>query len=187
MSFNYRSKEWKRLSRYAQKIARWRCGIVGCERSNAELEKLGHYLVTHHRLDANLYPDTALELCFLLVCCVECHELIHGRQFMAEKPTIIQLELDLPTPSLQLIDDMGLMERRDARRKRAGCKKEGRLYDETRAIAEREDIAEHAKRDFAIGVLENYERLAPIGEEDDGKDHSITTPKTARTQGRRPT
>lgn len=102
---------------------------------------------------------------------------------MVERPKIIQLELDLQIPGLQLIDDMGLMEGRDIRSKRAGRRKETQLYDETRAIAERDDIANHAKLDLAMGVLENYEKLAPIGE-DDGNEHSTIT-HAAHPRGRR--
>jgi hypothetical protein len=191
--FNYRSKKWRRVSEEAQRRAGWRCQI--CGQSTTELEAEGQYLVTHHRLDATLYPEFAFDLRYLLVCCVDEHDAIHGRICGLLPPTappvpqvIQQLEFDYgeASPSAQLIDDMGLGERNERRRARLNDRAEIQLYQDeyarARAIAERAELDEQQKHDLAQGVLEEYSRLRLIGGED--KDDGTATQTTDSERGR---
>jgi monoamine oxidase len=188
-AFNYRSKKWRRASLEAQRRVGWRCEL--CGQSKVELEAAGQYLVTHHRMDASLFPDVAFDARFLLVCCVNDHEQIHGRSFAAQPlPRYMQqLEFDYEpsAPSAQLIDDMGLGEKADRRRAKLTSTAEIQTYHDeytrARAIAEREELDQQQKHDLAQGVLEEYSRLRSIGgeEQDDG-----ATTKTTDSDRRRP-
>lgn len=191
MSFDYRSKKWKRVAQEAQRRAGWKCQC--CDRSPAQLAAKGYYLVVHHRLDANLYPQYQFDVRFLSTVCTECHDAIHGRLPPAPvEQAAIQTDWinDLGAPTLQDIEDMGLFERADRRRAaevRAAeiqfCKDE---YDQSRARAETRDATEQRGRELEHGVLEEYERLrslAPdIGKENDG----ITITKTPNSGRRGP-
>lgn len=192
-AFNYRSKKWRRVSQEAQRRAGHRCEI--CGQLGSDLEVAGQYLVTHHRLDATLYPAFAFDPRFLLVCCVSEHDEIHGRICGIKPPQaipfrqMVQLDLDYgpSSPSLQLIDDMGLGERKQQRRARLNGHAEIQMYQDeyarARGIAEREELDQQQKHDLAQGVLEEYSRLRSLGgeEHDDG-----TATQTADSDRRRP-
>jgi hypothetical protein len=194
MKFNYRAKKWRRLSREMQMRAGWECEIAGCGRTKLELQAIGQHLVTHHRVDANRFPERAFDPMLLLVCCEECHERIHGRIFHARKPAMTQ-QLDFWPATLQLDSDMQLFEARDLRRQRANYLAETQLladayrrsctYDRIRVIREANELAEQQRQKWReVGLLEDgYSESGVIatGEESDG----TTTTETANPHGRR--
>lgn len=117
-TFNYRSKRWKRVSEDAQRQAGWRCELTSCRRDKRQLERAGLYLVTHHRLDADAYPQFAFDPDCLIVLCNECHDTIHGRKTRPQFHQMVQVDWVDEVGgglSLQAIDDMGLFERVDRR------------------------------------------------------------------------
>jgi len=194
MTFNYRSKKWRRLSREMQQRAEWICEIASCRRTLLELKALGQQLVTHHRVDANRFPERAFDPWLLLVCCEECHERIHGRVFRAKTPAITQ-QLDFWPATLQLDSDMRLFEERDQRRQQAtylaetqllgDAYRRSRTYDRIRVIREANELAEQQRQKWReVGLLEDgYSASGVIatGDEADG----ITTTKTTGPNGRR--
>jgi hypothetical protein len=188
VSFDYKSKKWHRAKNDAQRRAGWKCEIESCGRSKRELEGIGLYLVTHHRLDADAFPQFALDPEFLLVVCTECHEQIHGRIAIQNVPEMVQIDwVDLQdAPSLKVIDDMGLFERADRRRAAKMLAAEIQFYkddyDKRRALSENRDNAALRGRELEQGVLEEYERLRSIGTGDE--DDASTTTETTNPGGR---
>lgn len=192
MTFNYRSKKWRRLSREVQWRARWKCEL--CSRTKLELTALSQNLIVHHRLDAAKFPEFAFESMLLVACCEECHAFIHGRDFsMKHGPPMVQMDFWLPV--LQLDSDMQLFERKERRRSKKKLTAEaGILSDEwmrfeafgrERALEEANEIVERERQKWRdVGTLEDHYSERGTVDSNDERDAN-TASKTPRADGRR--
>jgi hypothetical protein len=182
--FDYRSKKWRRLSQAVQRRAGWRC--EACGRTKLEIGALGQQLVTHHRLDAQRFPEFALDPMLLLSCCEECHESIHGRVLGSRAPPgqldfwPVALQID---SDLQAFDDQGRQAKIRAAENRVYAREWRRLlrFDRMRAVKEANEIAEAQRQKYReLGVLEDYSESGTI--HTDGEIHGTAITETTRSR-----